>query len=61
MNRVLARGAFALLLLAGRWAFWPHIRNERVQTGMGWFSPTTLVARLMEQDLIAAVRRKLSG
>ena len=49
----------ALLLLAGRWAFWPHIRNERVQTGMGWFSPTTLVARLMEQDLVGKAWRQI--
>ncbi|HUG90190.1 MAG TPA: MMPL family transporter [Planctomycetaceae bacterium] len=49
----------ALLMLAGRWAFWPHIRSERLRTGMGWFSPTSLVARVLERDLIGRAWRQI--
>ncbi|MEZ6044626.1 MAG: MMPL family transporter [Planctomycetaceae bacterium] len=42
----------ALLLFAGRWAFWPQVYSERIKTGSGWVSPTSLIARLFEAQWI---------
>jgi RND superfamily putative drug exporter len=36
----------ALLRLAGRWAFWPQMRTERVRTSGGWLPTATLTSRL---------------
>lgn len=36
----------ALLMLAGRWAFWPQAHSEKVASGLGWVSPTSLIVRL---------------
>ncbi|MEX1098308.1 MAG: MMPL family transporter [Planctomycetales bacterium] len=36
-----------LLRLAGRWAFWPRMRRERV-AAPGWISPTSLMSRVLE-------------
>ena len=49
----------SLLRLAGPWAFWPHIRTERITAGQGWLSPTSLVARLMEKDWFRGVWDKI--
>src|ERR1700722_13806556 len=40
----------ALLMLAGRWAFWPRVQNERLSTVQGWLSPTSMVSRLLDRD-----------
>lgn len=42
----------ALMLLFGRWAFWPNIRNERIPARAGWLSPTRFVTRILEHDLV---------
>ncbi|HSG72762.1 MAG TPA: MMPL family transporter, partial [Planctomycetaceae bacterium] len=41
----------ALLRLAGKWAFWPHMKTERVEQ-VGWFAPTSLIGKLIESGLI---------
>ncbi|HEV3298741.1 MAG TPA: MMPL family transporter [Planctomycetaceae bacterium] len=40
----------ALLMLAGRWAFWPRVQTEPLSTVQGWVSPTSMVSRLLERD-----------
>src|SRR5262249_38800407 len=40
----------AFLRLAGKWAFWPHMRTERVSGG--WISSTSLWSRLSEIHLL---------
>ncbi|MAT14662.1 MAG: transporter [Planctomyces sp.] len=42
----------ALMLFAGRWAFWPQVYSERIKTGAGWVSPTSFLARLFEAQWI---------
>ncbi|TWU13782.1 putative membrane protein YdgH [Symmachiella macrocystis] len=37
-----------LLRLFGRFAFWPHIRSERITTTAGWISGSTLMSKLIE-------------
>lgn len=38
----------ALLRLAGRWAFWPQMRTERVSTAGGWLPTATLSSQLSQ-------------
>jgi RND superfamily putative drug exporter len=40
----------ALMRLFGRWAFWPHIRTERVAVDPAWVSPTSLIVRLLQRN-----------
>jgi RND superfamily putative drug exporter len=40
----------ALLMLVGRWAFWPRVQTERLSTAQGWISPTSLVSRLLDRE-----------
>jgi RND superfamily putative drug exporter len=40
----------ALLMLVGRWAFWPRMQTERLTTVAGWVSPTSMVSRLLERE-----------
>jgi putative drug exporter of the RND superfamily len=40
----------ALLMLVGRWAFWPRVQTERLSTVQGWVSPTSMVSRLLDRD-----------
>ncbi|HXY35746.1 MAG TPA: MMPL family transporter [Planctomycetaceae bacterium] len=40
----------ALLMLVGRWAFWPRVQTERLSAAQGWVSPTSLVSRLLERE-----------
>lgn len=42
----------SLLRLAGKWAFLPHMKKERVDK-VGWFAPTSLIGKLIESGLIA--------
>ncbi|MCA9038812.1 MAG: MMPL family transporter [Planctomycetaceae bacterium] len=44
----------ALLLFAGRWAFWPQVYSERIKSSAGWVSPTSVIARLFEAQWIQA-------
>ncbi|WP_339907752.1 MMPL family transporter [Symmachiella dynata] len=37
-----------LLRLFGRFAFWPHIRSERITATAGWISGSTLMSKLIE-------------
>lgn len=45
----------AVLLLFGRWTFWPKMPTERIGATPGWLSPTSLVARLIESKPIERV------
>ena len=45
----------AMLRLFGRWAFWPHIRTERISVASGWMSPTSLIVRLLRRQWFAGV------
>lgn len=49
----------ALLRLFGRWAFWPHMRSERISAAPGWLSPTSLMAQLLERKWFAGVWDRL--
>lgn len=40
-----------LLRLAGRWAFWPYLRSERVTEG-GWIPAGSLLERLAERGVL---------
>ncbi len=37
-----------LLRLFGRFAFWPHVRSERIAATAGWISGSTLMSKLIE-------------
>lgn len=41
----------AMLLVMGRWAFWPHVSSDRLPARSGWISPTSLVSRILESEL----------
>ncbi len=47
-----------LLRLAGRWAFWPHMRSEQVSAG-GWLSPSSLIGMLMERNWFSGIWDKM--
>jgi RND superfamily putative drug exporter len=49
----------ALMMLAGRWAFWPHVQTERLSKVQGWVSPTSLVNRLLEREWFGAIWGKI--
>jgi RND superfamily putative drug exporter len=49
----------ALLMLVGRWAFWPRVQTERLSTVQGWVSPTSMVSRLLERDLLGNIWGKI--
>ncbi len=40
----------ALLRLTGRWAFWPHVRSERLTRTAGWISASSVMARLLDRN-----------
>jgi putative drug exporter of the RND superfamily len=40
----------ALLMLVGRWAFWPSVQTARLSAAQGWVSPTSMVSRLLQKD-----------
>ncbi|MFV0444919.1 MAG: MMPL family transporter [Planctomycetaceae bacterium] len=40
----------ALLLLCGRWAFWPDLRRERLEAGGGWLPTLRLSKFIHEQE-----------
>ena len=40
----------ALLMLVGRWAFWPSVQTERLSAAQGWVSPTSMVSRLLQKE-----------
>jgi RND superfamily putative drug exporter len=44
----------SLLLLAGRWAFWPNTRSERIASHGGWVPSASLVSRLFRRDRFRA-------
>ena len=50
----------ALLRLAGRWAFWPHVATRRVQSSGGWVSATGLMASLLRKNVFQAIWQKTS-
>lgn len=41
----------ALMRLTGKWAFWPHVRNESI-TRVAWLSSARLMGRLMNSNLM---------
>jgi len=49
----------ALLMLAGRWAFWPRVQTEPLSTVQGWVSPTSMVSRLLDRDWFGNVWGKI--
>ena len=49
----------ALLRLAGRWAFWPNMRSERISATSGWVSPTNMMARIMESSWFRGVWERI--
>ena len=49
----------SLLRLVGRWAFWPRVPTERLSATAGWISATSLMGRLLQQDLLQAGWRKI--
>jgi RND superfamily putative drug exporter len=49
----------ALLMLAGRWAFWPHMQTGSLSAAQGWVSPTSLVSRLLEREWLGNIWGKI--
>lgn len=41
----------SLMRLAGKWAFWPHVRKESIRRS-GWLSPTKLMDLFARSDLM---------
>ena len=50
----------AMLRLAGRWAFWPHVATSRVRSGGGWVSATGLMASLFRKNLLTTIWRRVA-
>jgi RND superfamily putative drug exporter len=50
----------ALLRLAGRWSFWPHVATRRVRSSGGWVSATGLMAPLLRKNIFQAIWQKTS-
>ncbi|MFT5091434.1 MAG: RND superfamily putative drug exporter [Planctomycetaceae bacterium] len=50
----------ALLRLAGRWSFWPHVATRRVRSSGGWVSATGLMASLLRKNVFQAIWQKTS-
>lgn len=50
----------ALIRVCGRWAFWPNVQSERIQSRSGWLSPTNLVASLRKRNLLESGWEKMS-
>lgn len=48
----------AMLRMAGRWAFWPHVATNRVRSGGGWVSATGLMAGLFRRNLLTSIWEK---
>jgi len=51
----------ALLRLAGRWTFWPHVQTERLSAAQGWIAPTSLISRLFEREWLGPVWDKIGN
>lgn len=49
----------ALLRAAGRWAFWPRMKSERIPSTGGWVSPTSLISRLMQSNPVRGLWEKI--
>jgi RND superfamily putative drug exporter len=49
----------ALLMLVGRWAFWPRVQTEPLSTVQGWVSPTSMVSRLLDRDWFGNIWGKI--
>jgi RND superfamily putative drug exporter len=45
----------AMLRMAGRWAFWPHVATSRVRSRGGWVSATGLMAGLFRRNLLTSI------
>ncbi|NQV26248.1 MAG: MMPL family transporter [Rhodopirellula sp.] len=50
----------ALLRLAGRWAFWPHVATRRISSSGGWVSATGLMGSLLRRNVFQAIWQKTS-
>lgn len=50
----------ALLRLAGRWSFWPHVATRRVRSSGGWVSATGLMASLLRKNVFQTIWQKTS-
>jgi len=50
----------ALLRLAGRWSFWPHVATRRVRSSGGWVSATGLMASLLRKNVFQVIWQKTS-
>ncbi len=48
----------ALLRLAGRWAFWPHIATSHMRQAGGWVSATGLMASLFRRNVFESIWQK---
>jgi putative drug exporter of the RND superfamily len=45
----------ALLMLAGRWAFWPHMQTGSLSAVQGWVSPTSMVSRVLDREWLGNI------
>ncbi len=50
----------AMLRLAGRWSFWPHVATRRVRSSGGWVSATGLMASLLRKNVFQVIWQKTS-
>ncbi len=50
----------ALLRLAGRWAFWPHMASSHLGKAGGWVSATGLMASLFRRNVFESIWQKTS-
>lgn len=50
----------ALLCLAGRFAYWPQSFNERVAISVGWLTPSSVMARLMQRNWAGSLWESVS-
>lgn len=48
----------AMLRMAGRWAFWPHVATNRARSDGGWVSATGLMAGLFRRNLLTSIWEK---
>lgn len=48
----------ALLRLAGRWAFWPHMATSHLRQSGGWVSATGLMASLFRRNVFESIWQK---
>ncbi|MCA9025412.1 MAG: MMPL family transporter [Planctomycetaceae bacterium] len=50
----------SLLILCGRWAFWPDIRSETITPGADWSPRFSLLSHLQEQQWLESLWKKVA-